>query len=363
MSDLSISQKFNMPMATPQFRSSNTNPINPTTKENKGLSTGAKVAIGTGLVALASYGIYLATRGKVKPKTTPPATTNNPVQEIKELAVNTFKEAGNKFVKGKAVLADGTNYTGKIVSEGKDGSKVVMEYLDGVLQKSTKTKGTETIFEKTYKYSDELGFVNVTKNGNSIFNKTYDKATKQILINDGKLIIDTDTGIVIKGKKYIDKETGLTGDVDNIKVIQSANGTPNYTIKINGKKLPEGHDISQANIDPNRPSVFQNAHSHVDSLGQEGIKLQTRYHFDNTGNYSKCYKISGSYGQYDNLTYDSATGILKNGDVQLFRYNPRNKEISEMAIDSDLAHQIVEHGEKHFKFLKKATKAWSNSHH
>mgnify|MGYP000124236142 CR=1 FL=1 len=32
------------------------------------------------------------------------------------------------------------NYTGKIVSEGKDGSKVVMEYLDGVLQNQLKQK-------------------------------------------------------------------------------------------------------------------------------------------------------------------------------------------------------------------------------
>ena len=323
MSDLSISQKFNMPIATPQFRSSNTTPITSVPqKENKGLSTGAKVAIGTGLVALASYGIYLATRGKVKPKTTPPATTNNPVQEIKELAVNTFKEAGNKFVKGKAVMADGTNYTGKIVSEGKDGSKVVMEYLDGVLQKSTKTKGADTIFEKTYKYSDDLGLVNVTKNGKSVFNKTYDKATKQILINDGRLIIDTDTGIVIKGNKYIDKETGLTGDVRNIKVVTSVNGEPNYAIKINGKNLPEGHDIQQGNIDPNKPLVSQRASSHVDNLGQEGIDLSTYYQFDNTGKYSEYYKISGGYGQYDNLTYNSASGIVKNGDVQLFRYNP-----------------------------------------
>ena len=222
-------------------------------KEKGSMSTGTKIAIGTGLVALATLGVYIATRGKVKPKATLPAITNNPVQEIKELAVNTFKEAGNKFVKGKAVMADGTNYTGKIVSEGKDGSKVVMEYLDGVLQKSTKTKGTETIFEKTYKYSDELGLVNVTKNGNSVFNKTYDKATKQISINDGRVIIDTDTGIVIKGRLYIDKETGLTGDVRNIKMIQSVNGTPDYTIKINGKKLPDGYDTSVANIDPNRP--------------------------------------------------------------------------------------------------------------
>lgn len=363
MSNLSISQKFNMPIATPQFKSSNTNPINPTTKENKGLATGAKVAIGTGLVALASYGIYLATRGKVKPKTTPSVTTNNPVQEIKELAVNTFKEAGNKFVKAKAVMADGTNYTGKIVSESKDGSKVVMEYLDGVLQKSTKTKGAETIFEKTYKYSDELGLVNVTENGNSIFNKTYDKATKQILINNGKVIIDTDTGIVIKGNKYIDKETGLTGDVSNIKVVTSVNGEPNYAIKINGKNLPEGHDRRQGNIDPNKPLVSQHARSHVDSLGQEGIDLCTYYQFDNTGKYSKHYKISGGYGQYDNLTYDSVSGIIKNGKEQLFKYNPRSKEITESTIDNELAQQIVEHGEKHFKFLKKATKAWSNSHH
>ena len=361
MLDTRINQNFNRPIVSPQFRASQSVSKPAKAEEKQGMSTTAKWAIGLGLTALASYGIYYAlTKGRVKGATPKP---ENPIPEIKEMAVNAFKEAGNKFVKGKAVMADGTNYTGKIVSGGKDGSKVVMEYLDGVLQKSTKTKGAETIFEKTYKYSDELGLVNVTKNGNSVFNKTYDNATKQILINNGKVIIDTDTGMVIKGKKYIDKETGLTGDVDNIKMIQSVNGTPNYTIKINGKKLPEGYDISQANIDPNRPRVFQNAHSHVDSLGQEGIKLQTRYQFDNTGNYSKCYKISGGYGQYDNLTYDSATGILKNGDVQLFRYNPHDKEISEMTIDSDLAQQIVEHGEKHFKFLKKATKAWSNSHH
>ena len=331
-------------------------------KEKGSMSTGTKIAIGTGLVALATLGVYIATRGKVKPKATLPAITNNPVQEIKELAVNTFKEAGNKFVKGKAVMADGTNYTGKIVSEGKDGSKVVMEYLDGVLQKSTKTKGTETIFEKTYKYSDELGLVNVTKNGNSVFNKTYDKATKQISINDGRVIIDTDTGIVIKGRLYIDKETGLTGNVNNIKVVTSVNGEPNYTIKINGKSLPEAHDNSQSNIDPNKAFVSQRASSHFDSLGQEGIDLYTYYQFDNTGKYSEYYKISGGYRQYDNLTYNSASGIIKNGEEQLFKYNPRSKEITESTIDNELAQQIVEHGEKHFKFLKKATKAWSNSH-
>ena len=51
-----------------------------------------------------------------------------------------------------------------------------MEYLDGVLQKSTKIKGSETVFEKTYKYSDELGLVNVIKNKSSVLKKFVDEA-------------------------------------------------------------------------------------------------------------------------------------------------------------------------------------------
>lgn len=365
MSDSSISQKFNMPIATPQFRSSNTNPINPTTKENKGLSTGAKVAIGSGLVALASYGIYLATRGKVKPKTTPPATTNNPVQEIKELAVNTFKEAGNKFVKGKAVMADGTNYTGKIVSEGKDGSKVVMEYLDGVLQKSTKTKGTETIFEKTYKYSDDLGLVNVTKNGNSTFSKTYDKLAKQILINDGKLRIDTETGIIIENNTtYIDKVTGMRGNVESLKVNYSLEGgAPDYTMKFNGRELPKDYNSTySASLKPNEACVHQRVTAiPCQSNNSTDLRVGTDYRYNSTGKYNKRYReIKGSYGQYEDLSYNYTDGIIKNNKEVLFRYNPRTKEISELTIDKDLAQQIIENGEKQFKFLKKVTRAWQN---
>lgn len=112
MSDLSIAQKFNMPISKPTSINSNTNQINQSSKDGKGISTGVKVAIATSLVALASYGIYAVTRGKVKPKTAPITGNNTSVQEIKELSVNAFKEIG-RFNKGRAVLADGTNYTGK----------------------------------------------------------------------------------------------------------------------------------------------------------------------------------------------------------------------------------------------------------
>ena len=336
-----------------------------TNPSDKTLSTTTKVVIGTALTALAATGIYIATRGKVKPKTTPPVTTNNPVQEIKELAVSAFKEAGNKFVKGKAVMADGTNYTGKIVSESKDGSKVVMEYLDGVLQKSTKTKGVDTIFEKTYKYSDDLGLVNVTKNGNSIFSKTYDKLAKQILINDGKLRIDTETGIIIKNNTtYIDKVTGMRGSVESLKVNYSLEGgAPDYTMKFNGRELPKDYNSTySASLKPNEACVHQKVTAiPCQSNNFTDLRVGTDYRYNSTGKYNKRYReIKGSYGQYEDLSYNYTDGIIKNNKEVLFRYNPRTKEISELTIDKDLAQQIIENGEKQFKFLKKVTRAWQN---
>ena len=147
----------------------NTEPV----VKDKGLSSTAKWAIGLGLTALASYSIYAFTKGRVKaPKPTPPTPNPaNPVAEIKEMGVKAFRKAGNKLDKGKAILADGTNYTGKITNECKDGSKVVMEYVDGVLQKSTKTtKDGTKIFTKKYQYtsnktSPKLQRVDINKEG------------------------------------------------------------------------------------------------------------------------------------------------------------------------------------------------------
>lgn len=95
-----------MPITAPQVVSSNTKP---TAEENKVLFPGVKIAagvIGVGLIALASYVIYTATSGRIKHKNnpilTPETTISKPVEEIKEWAVNAFKEVGN-FNKGKAV--------------------------------------------------------------------------------------------------------------------------------------------------------------------------------------------------------------------------------------------------------------------
>lgn len=145
---MNIGTNFNNAITSPQFRA-NENVTKPTDlDEKKGLGKGAKWAIGTGLAILGTYGVYALTKGKVKP--------TKRIDEIKELSIKAFKEAGNKFDKCKAVLADGTKYTGNITSECKDGSKVVMEYVDGVLQKSTKTaKDGSRVFDKAYFYTKD----------------------------------------------------------------------------------------------------------------------------------------------------------------------------------------------------------------
>lgn len=361
MSDLSVSQKFNMPIATPQFISSNTNPVTPTTKEDKKLSTGAKVAIGTGLVALASYGIYLATRGKVKPKTTPPVTTNNPVQEIKELAVNTFKEADNKFIKGKAVMADGTNYTGKIVSEGKDGSRVVMEYLDGVLQKSTKTKGAETIFEKTYKYSDDLGLEQVINNNTTTLKKYIDEAGNlNIKTLKHHTIIDKLTRIINIDGKFIDKQKNITGTFRTpFYYVSQAEGEINYPFKVKGTEIPK----DALDLPSSGKADFPKGESNLCWYyqGQQNnnrFNIDNIYYFNSSGQQSsKMTDLYGKYGEYRKLNYDFKSGTVTNGEVPLFNYNYRTNEITDLKIDRKEAEELVNFAKEQYKFYQKAQKA------
>ena len=179
MLDSRINQNFNRPIVSPQFRASQNVSKPVEAEEKQGLSTTAKWAIGLGLTALASYGIYAFTKGCVKgAKPTP--NPENPIPEIKEMAIEAFKKTG-KFNQGKAILADGTKYTGNITSTGEDGSKVIMEYVDGVLQKSTKTaKDGTKVFEKIYE---------VNKKNERVVRIIKNKSTEIVNITERKNII------------------------------------------------------------------------------------------------------------------------------------------------------------------------------
>lgn len=126
-------------------------------------NTTSKIVVGAAAAALAAVGIYLVLRGK-KPLN---SALKKPVTET----LDKFKSIG-KFVKGKAITNDGKIYTGILTKEFKDGTKLVFEYKDGILQSSAKFKGNKKIFEKLFTYSEDNVLTNVARNGKTVWKKT-----------------------------------------------------------------------------------------------------------------------------------------------------------------------------------------------
>jgi hypothetical protein len=119
-------------------------------------NTGKALLI-AGLAALGAVGIYLVTKGK-KVETKPTPETQRPVEqvkdEIKEMTVDAFKKAGNKFEKGIAKLANGENYTGELVVENKKSEKFVLKYNNGLLKNSEKYDSSgKKLYERIYTYN------------------------------------------------------------------------------------------------------------------------------------------------------------------------------------------------------------------
>ena len=79
--------------------------------EKEGMKTSTKVAIGAGLAALASVGIYLATKGKKGAGIIQIGKPKLP-EGLSHLDMDLFKQFG-KFEKGKAIL-NGKPYTGNL---------------------------------------------------------------------------------------------------------------------------------------------------------------------------------------------------------------------------------------------------------
>ncbi len=101
-------------------------------------------------------GLYYFTKGKIKPK-----------KSAIEETIGSFKTKG-KFDKGKALLNNGTPFTGELTHTTKDGSQIVMKYQNGILQSSKKIKDKQEIYSKLYtKHTDGNNYVTITKNGNT----------------------------------------------------------------------------------------------------------------------------------------------------------------------------------------------------
>jgi len=151
------------------------------------------------LAALAiGGGIYFATRGK-KGSSDAGSAVEKPLGQIKEMAVDAFKQAGNKFERGKAVMADGNGYTGKLTQSLEDGSTITREYQNGIIQKSTKQNGENVLFEKRYIYDENGNFSVFNKDNNLIFNSKTENNLKTIKTAKSEVVTDlNNNGRVIR---------------------------------------------------------------------------------------------------------------------------------------------------------------------
>ena len=191
----------------------NTQPIKQqpktTDEKTKSFPTKTAVIVGTGLTALAAVGIYLATKGKgAKATQKAVAETVHNTQEtastVKEMTVDAFKQVGNKFNKGKAVTNTGEAFTGNITHQTKDGKKIVMEYENGVLKKSTKYDGKNVLTQKRYEHRED-GIFNIFDNNDFFFMKKTEGGVQTTESNNVLIRKDVDTGRLItlhlKGKE------------------------------------------------------------------------------------------------------------------------------------------------------------------
>ena len=164
---------------------------------------------------MATIGVYIATKGKgnkaqnVIKKTAQGVTQKG--QEatniIKEMTVESFKQAGNKFKKGKALNPDGTGFSGTILNKTKNGAEVSLVYENGLIQKSTKTKNGEKIVEKTYSHD---------KNGSywiNIESKQTDGSLKKHFFRKD---VDTENGVILRSRNGV-RENDSYSSVSDLK--------------------------------------------------------------------------------------------------------------------------------------------------
>lgn len=136
-----------------------------TLNNKKEKTSNRNIALVSAATALLGAGLVYFTKGKIKPKKSTIEETK--VNEIIKETIESFKTKG-KFDKDKALLNNGTPFTGELTHTTKDGSQIVMEYQNGILQSSKKIKDKQEIYSKLYtKHTDGNNYVTITKNGNT----------------------------------------------------------------------------------------------------------------------------------------------------------------------------------------------------
>lgn len=192
MSELKIIPKS--PVKTPIVDTKSAD--EPVSNDTKNTNTG-KYVLG-GLAALGVIGaVVIAIKNKNSSKIKAEIkqeikTETSNVEELVKLTINKFKECGNKFTKGKAIKQNGEMFTGSIIKQTKKGMEYTLEYKDGILQSSAKSKDGKNLFNKLYTYNDKNQLIEVKKT----FEGNSEKLFEKIFTEDGKLILKNNYGSV-----------------------------------------------------------------------------------------------------------------------------------------------------------------------
>ena len=193
-----------------------------TLNNKKEKTSNRNIALVSAATALLGAGLVYFTKGKIKPKKSTIEETK--VNEIIKETIESFKTKG-KFDKGKALLNNGTPFTGELTHTTKDGSQIVMKYQNGILQSSKKIKDKQEIYSKLYtKNTDGNNYVTITKNGNTeCINITEDinlvkddqSKLKELLGNNENLtseeFLKQADNIKYKNKKQKEEIEGIAG--------------------------------------------------------------------------------------------------------------------------------------------------------
>ncbi len=76
------------------------------------------------------------------------------------MTIDAFKKAGNTFEKGRALLANGERFVGKLTQKTEKGSTLIFEYDTFGNHVVTKLENGKIISKKSYRYdADKLSFV------------------------------------------------------------------------------------------------------------------------------------------------------------------------------------------------------------
>ena len=221
-------------------------------KDNKG-KVAKIIAIGAAIAAATAGIIYALKKGK---------------------SINLDTMTSEKF---KQIQAD--KYTGKIKGKLKNGDKIVMEYVDGVLQKSTRS-GKINI-EKVYETGNIGKIVSVTK--------TVDGVTTKVNVQENKLnVLESNAGL--SDENMIRLLGGNTGLIKTISHYKAENNDEFYRVSIIHKaKLLEEETkkldsiVSQiSDIEKNSPGSVQQSIAASYLSSRERAKAQEAIDFAKT---------------------------------------------------------------------------------